>query len=275
MTNTVTRYLVALIAVPVMLYVLMVLPSPVFALMVSSIMLMVLFEWFLLIDGLKLTAPRTLGMTMGAVQLAGVYAYAVSGEGLFLFFTTLLVILGLNSYGLINLTSDIKQRSVGNGMMLMAIMMCSWGGGSLILLRELNLDPDGRYWVLLLLAVVWLGDTGAMHFGKLLGRHKLAPVISPKKTVEGLIAGIVCGLAGGFGVYFIFEMPVPYWHILIIAPLLVILAHIGDLTASMTKRAARVKDSSRMIPGHGGYLDRFDNMLLSTPFLYLYIKLIV
>jgi len=275
MTNIVKRYLVAVIAVPVMIYVLMVLPSWVFALMVSAIMLMVLLEWLQLINGLKLTAPMTLGMTLGAVQLAGVFAYSNSDEGFFLFFTTLLILLGLNSYGLINLNSDIKQRSIGNGIVLMAIMMCSMGGGSLILLRDVDMEPDGRFWVLMLLAIVWLGDTGAMHFGKIFGRHKLAPVVSPKKTVEGLIAGALTGLAGGSAVYFIFDFPVPYWHILIMAPLLVVLAHIGDLTASMTKRAARVKDSSRMIPGHGGYLDRFDNVLLSTPFLYIYIKLVL
>jgi len=274
MTNIVTRYLVAVIAVPVMIYVLIKLPSWVFALMVSGIMLMVLFEWLQLINGLKLTAPMTLGMTLGAVQLAGVYAFSVSNEGFVLFFTNLLVLLGLNSFGLINLSSDIKQRSVGNGIVLMAIMMCSLGGGSLMLLREVNFQPDGRFWVLMLLAVVWIGDAGAMHFGKMLGRHKLAPVISPKKTVEGLIAGAITGTLAGSAVYYLFDYSVPFWHILLLGPLLVILAHIGDLTASMTKRAARVKDSSHLIPGHGGYLDRFDNILLSAPFLYVYIKLI-
>lgn len=275
MTNTMTRYLIAGTAIPLMISVLMWLPPWVFHLMISALMLMVLLEWLQLINGLKQAAPMTLGMTMGFVQLAGIYAYAVKDDGTVLFLTTMLVVIGINSYGLVNLSHDIKQRSTGNGTMFMAIIMCCWGGGSLILIRESGVIPDGRYWVLLLLAITWMGDAGAMHFGRWLGKHKLAPVISPKKTVEGLISGVISGLAAGFAVYFAFDFPMPWWHILILAPGIVGLAHVGDLTASMVKRAARVKDSSKRIPGHGGYLDRFDNVLLSAPFVYLYIQYFV
>ena len=275
MTNTMKRYLVAGIAIPVMIYVLMFLPSWVFHIMVTALMMMVLLEWLQLINGLKQAAPMILGMTMGVVQLIGIYAYAVSSDGKYLFLTTMLVVIGINGYGLINLAHDIKQRSTGNGTMLMAILVCGWGGGSMILLRELSFQPDGRFWVILLLAITWLGDTGAMHFGRWIGKHKLAPIISPKKTIEGLIAAVLCGLAGGFGAYFACGFTMPWWHILIIAPVIVVLAHVGDLTASMVKRAARVKDSSKRIPGHGGYLDRFDNVLLSAPFLYLYSQYLI
>lgn len=275
MQNTLIRYLVALLAVPAILYVLIALPPWSFHILVSAIMMMVLVEWLQLIGGLKLASPLILGLTLGAVQLTGVYTFAVSQDGKVLYFTTMLVILGLSAYSLVNQAFDIKQRSTGNGSMLMAIMMSTWGGGSLILLREIEAIPDGRFWILMLFAIAWLGDTGAMHFGKLLGKHKLSPVISPKKTIEGLIAGILTGTAAGFAVYYGFDFNMPFWHLFIIGPLVVCFAHIGDLTASMTKRAARVKDSSKLIPGHGGYLDRFDNLLLSTPFIYLYIQYIL
>ncbi|HPQ41080.1 MAG TPA: phosphatidate cytidylyltransferase [bacterium] len=275
MNNLVTRYLVAGVAIPAILALLMLAESWIFDVFVALLMMMVLFEWLQLIRSLKLAVPRILGMSMGAVQLGGIYAFAITGNGMFLLFTTMLTVLGINAYSLLNLEYDIKQRSLGNGTMLMAIILVCWGGGSLILLRELLISPGGQYWILFLFAAAWAGDAGAMHLGRWFGKHRLAPVISPKKTVEGLIGGVLCALMAGAAVFHFCTFPYPFWHVLILAPLIVGLSHIGDLSASMVKRTARVKDSGRMIPGHGGYLDRFDNMLLTAPFLYLYILLVL
>ncbi|MBN1295154.1 phosphatidate cytidylyltransferase [bacterium] len=275
MSNILTRYIVALIAIPTILYILFCAPSWVFNLLMALIMMLVLLEWLHLIQGLKLAAPLTLGMTMGAVLLTGITVFAVTGNGLFLFFTSILAVLGLNLFGLLNQAFDIKQRALGNAAMLMAVMMTAWGGGSIILIRESETIPDSRYWILLLFTMVWSGDTGAMHLGRRFGRHKLAPVISPKKTVEGLVGAVTCATITSAAVFHLFHFPYPLWHVLIIAPITVALAHTGDLTASMIKRAAQVKDSGHLIPGHGGYLDRFDALLLSSPFVYLYIQLVL
>jgi phosphatidate cytidylyltransferase len=276
MKNMLARYSVAIIAIPAILIILMTAPSWVFNLIVTVIMLATLYEWIKLFRALKLAAPMFLSMTMGFAMLAGIWAYAVSDDGFFLVASVMPVILGIAFFGLTNLHHDIKQKTLGNGAVLMALFLCAWGGGSLILVREFShANLDGRHWILLLFALAWSGDAGAMHIGKLIGRHKMTPIISPQKTVEGIIGGIVVATASGYAMHHYFELGVPLWHIFILAPLTVVLAHIGDLTASMAKRAAGVKDSGRIIPGHGGFLDRFDNLLLTAPLMYLYVQIFV
>ncbi len=142
-------------------------------------------------------------------------------------FSNILVLTGISIYGLINLHNDIKQKTLGNNSIIMALLMCCWGGGSLILIRELDTIPDGRVWILLLFAMVWCGDAGAMHVGKLLGRHKLTPIISPKKTVEGLIGGIIIATAAAWIVHHYLKLPIPLWHLWLLAPATVLLAHVG------------------------------------------------
>jgi len=269
------RYAVAVITVPGILAILFWADPWVFDLFIGLVMLLALLEWLQLIHSLKIAVPRILGMTLGAVNLGGIYAYAMTDQSVFLLFVLMLTLLGINTYGLMYLEFDIKQRSLGNGAMLMAITLVCWGGGALILLRELTVAPGGTFWILFLFATAWVGDAGAMHLGRWLGRHKLAPVISPKKTVEGLVGGVLCAAAAGITVFYFCRFPYPIHHALILTPAIVGLSHIGDLTASMVKRTARVKDSGKLIPGHGGILDRFDNMLLTAPFLYLYILFIL
>ncbi len=276
MKNMLTRYLVAILAIPLILAALMLAPSWVFNTFVTFAMMATLFEWMKLFRGLKIAAPIFLSMTMGLALLAGIWAYSVSDNGFFLFASVMPVMLGLTCFGLMNLHHDIKQKTLGNGAVLLALFLCAWGGGSLILLRELpQVNPDGRYWIILLFALAWSGDAGAMHVGKIIGRHKLTPIISPKKTIEGLIGGIVVSAIAGFVMHRYLPFTMPLWHVFILAPLTVVMAHIGDLTASMAKRAAGVKDSGRMIPGHGGFLDRFDNLLLTAPLIYLYIRIFI
>lgn len=272
MKNLMLRYAVAVIAIPLILLLLMAAPSWVFNLFAAAVMLAALYEWLSLIQTQKIAAPRFLGMATGLVMLCGIWGFALSDDGLYLYITAILILTGISVFGLTNLNHDIKQKAMGNGSVVMAIMICCWGGGSLILIREMQYIPDGRFWIILLFAMVWSGDAGAMHFGKLLGRHKLTPIISPRKTIEGLIGGIIVATVAGFLVRHYLHLPIPIWHMILLAPISVLLAHLGDLTGSMAKRVAGVKDSGHMIPGHGGYLDRFDNLMFSAPFLYLYIR---
>jgi phosphatidate cytidylyltransferase len=132
-------------------------------------------------------------------------------------------------------------------------------------------DITGLHWTLVLLFVIWAGDTVALAVGKTLGRSPFAPVLSPKKTKEGAIAGLLAGVAIGAAMQHFLFSDLPLRHVLIAAVLLGIFGQLGDLAESMLKRAAEIKDSSQLIPGHGGVLDRMDSLLFALPVLYFYL----
>jgi phosphatidate cytidylyltransferase len=133
--------------------------------------------------------------------------------------------------------------------------------------------PSGGDSLLFLLAVLWIGDTAAMWIGSTIGRHKLAPAISPNKTVEGFIGGLLGALATGVLMIFWKFAGVPWYHTLLIALGCSFFGQIGDLVESVWKRSLGIKDSSPIIPGHGGVLDRFDSLLFAAPYMYLYFRL--
>jgi phosphatidate cytidylyltransferase len=132
---------------------------------------------------------------------------------------------------------------------------------SLYLLRVA--DP---WLVFLLMAIVWLGDTAAYYVGSRYGRHKMAPVISPKKSWEGATASFAVALLSA-GVWCWFRLGRLDPGILAVSAVTAVAAQIGDLVESMIKRGAGVKDSGSVLPGHGGLLDRMDAMLFAAPVL--------
>ena len=132
----------------------------------------------------------------------------------------------------------------------------------------------GLEWTLLVLAVTWVGDTAALLGGKKFGRTKFAPRLSPSKTNEGALAGLLAGtLAAVLLHYFVF-VDLPLKHLIPAALLIGLFGQLGDLAESMLKRAAEVKESGDLIPGHGGVLDRIDSLLFAFPVLCLYLQLV-
>ena len=131
-------------------------------------------------------------------------------------------------------------------------------------------SADGMRWLLLLLCIVFSGDTAALYTGTLLGRHKLAPKVSPGKTVEGSIGGLTVGLLVGLLAKHLL-LPSLAWGAATGFCLLVgVAAQLGDLFESALKRASGVKDSGSILPGHGGVLDRIDALLFAAPVAYLF-----
>ena len=172
-----------------------------------------------------------------------------------------------------------SRRSVDDALpssaiAVMATLYVGMLGGSLIRLRN-DFSPNiGPKLVFFLLLVVWLGDAGAYYIGKQFGRHPLSPRISPKKTVEGGIGGIATAILTAVVIHFTFFREFPLVHAIVAGIVLSIAGVIGDLAESMWKRSAAVKDSGTLIPGHGGFLDRFDSIFFTTPILYVYWVLI-
>lgn len=151
-----------------------------------------------------------------------------------------------------------------------------------ILLRQLNQDTlglltitmnSGLGFMLLLFCTILMTDVGGFVFGSKFGKTPLAPVVSPKKTVEGAVGGTILAIAAAMLIGWIIHIE---WYQSLIAGLLItIFAQIGDLAESLIKRDAGVKDSGNSLPGHGGFLDRADSYLFSTPVAYFYFNYFV
>lgn len=124
-------------------------------------------------------------------------------------------------------------------------------------------------------AMVMMTDTGAYYTGRSIGRHKLAPRISPGKTIEGAIGGFITAIITGPICKLIFFPEIPVWHAVLLGAGIGIVGQIGDLAESMLKRGAGVKDSGTLLPGHGGMLDRVDSILFCAPLLYYYARLFI
>jgi phosphatidate cytidylyltransferase len=135
----------------------------------------------------------------------------------------------------------------------------------MLLLRR---PEDGAYWVLTFVTTVALIDSAGYLFGRVFGKHKLAPGVSPKKTWEGLLASIVFGSATAISLT-IFLLQGPWWVGLILAASIILAAVFGDLAESLIKRDLGVKDMSKLLPGHGGMMDRLDSMLPASLMTYL------
>jgi phosphatidate cytidylyltransferase len=130
--------------------------------------------------------------------------------------------------------------------------------------------PEGPLWVFVALAVTFGNDTGAYFTGRTLGRHKLYPAISPNKTVEGGVGGMVAGVGILLLGHFTVARTLTIADCLLVAIPAGIVGPIGDLIESMLKRASGVKDSGRLLPGHGGMLDRIDALLFVSAWVYVY-----
>ncbi len=143
----------------------------------------------------------------------------------------------------------------------------------LIFIKQLE---GGTWWIIWLLIVIFANDTGAFYSGTFFGKKKLAPNISPNKTVEGSIGGVTASMAIGFIFCYLFFGNFPLAFLTIPgAFLLAVSGQIGDLFESAMKRASSIKDSGSILPGHGGMLDRIDGLLLAIPVLYVYLVFIL
>ena len=200
--------------------------------------------------------------------------------GAILYYVSLL--LGFESYGLMTVLVSLilimfvyvftypkynahQIMSAFFGVVYVAVML------SFILLTR-NL-PDGKFIVWLIFLCSWGCDTCAYCVGMLIGKHKMAPVLSPKKSVEGGIGGVVG--AGLLGVIYAAAIQGPMVEYAVICGIGALISMVGDLAASAIKRKQGIKDYGKLIPGHGGILDRFDSVIFTAPVIYYLAKIIL
>jgi len=152
------------------------------------------------------------------------------------------------------------------------VVYIGWLGSHLVFLRHLD---NGRDWVYLAVFAAFANDTSAYFVGRALGRTKLVPRISPGKTVEGSLGGILFGALGLVLLNYALGLRIDVWPLIPLAVLVPIAAQLGDLAESLIKRGAGVKDASVLLPGHGGVLDRLDSVLFVVPAVYYYARFVI
>jgi phosphatidate cytidylyltransferase len=131
----------------------------------------------------------------------------------------------------------------------------------------------GEWWAMFCFLIVWGTDTGGYVIGTLFGRHKIAPATSPHKSYEGAVGGVVVSLAVGAAFWYFFNLA-PLWAVLTVSLIASFFAQMGDMFESALKRTASIKDSGDLIPGHGGFLDRFDSFLFAVPVIFICLHLL-
>ena len=167
--------------------------------------------------------------------------------------------------------APLEQSLRDGAMTLFGVLYLGLTLGPLAMTRML---PQGEWLIFFLLLVTWASDTGAYYVGTLYGRHRLAPTISPKKSYEGLVGGLIATVISAYIIRWWFLPGLSELDCLALGILLTITGLWGDLTESAMKRSVGMKDSGGILPGHGGMLDRLDSLLFTAPAFYYYVTMV-
>ncbi len=278
MSNLTQRILTAIVGVPILLLVFYY-GGIYFLGFILLIVAMGSYEFFRLVDTKNIDNKKIIGILFCIILPVGAYF----GYLYFIFLFTLVSILTL----FISLRKqDLSKTLIGAGTKFLGIVYIGWFLSHAVLIRnisnssfpylddtDINITDIGFYWIVFVVACTFLNDTGAYFFGKYKGKTKLAPRISPGKTVEGTVAGVVMACICSLFVNLIFKGPIDYGWAVLMGLIVGVVAVVGDLVESMFKRSVSIKDTGGLLPGHGGVLDRFDSLILVFPVMYYLILL--
>jgi phosphatidate cytidylyltransferase len=261
------RLLTALIATPLALAALFKLPSPWFLAFVALFIEVAVWEYLAIVRSRAPRAPLSVLLLLVPLSAVALSISMIERTGSFiaeqhLMAAAVLLAVGIGSLVLLSRT-PLEEAIPALGILCFGV---PYFAAPIAALQHLQrADP---WLVFLLMAIVWLGDTGAYYVGRRLGRHKMAPVVSPNKTWEGAAAGFVVSLISAV-VWSLCRLDRLDPGLLGVAALTAAAAQVGDLMESLIKRSAGVKDSGHVLPGHGGVLDRMDAMLFAAPVMLL------
>jgi len=257
------RLITAAVALPILAWVVVWGHEAGFAILVSIVATLALFEYYDLLLPEETFVAKGVGGLCGLALLGGFYfheAKAVLAILVAAFFVLSVFYLFRPSSASWTVERLSKQ--------ILGLVYIPFFLGHAILIRN---EQEGLSWVVMLITVVIAADSGAYYVGKNLGRRKLCPRISPGKTVEGSVGGLIAAVLVG-GVVKVAAFSHLSWLSCIgLAAIVAVMSQIGDLVESVLKRSVDAKDSGRLLPGHGGVLDRIDGLLFALPALY-YLK---
>lgn len=261
-----TRIITSIVGLAILIAIVSVGNLLVFWAVVSSVIVLGLLEFYHIAAARELPVYTLPGVLLGwMVSLTPLFSKSFE-ETRLTDFTFSLVVLSLMLYALFAKRS-LAECIPALAITLFGILYVAWLLNHLVFLRAL---PDGKRLVFYLLLVVWAGDTGAYYSGSFFGKHKLAPTISPKKTIEGAIGSFASSVLASGIAKWTFLPTLSAVDCVILGMILSFIAQCGDLCESLLKRGANVKDSGAILPGHGGMLDRLDGVMFAAPVLYYY-----
>jgi len=269
--NLLIRVTIAVVFVPLFLLVSYV-GGISFFLYVELLIFLGIREYIVMIESRGHNIHRKSSMTFALGYGALFYIFPGNAENLAMVFTFTLTLFLLIQW-LFSGREDSSLEAVG--FSVVGVLYVGFFFSHQILLREVNThlsggDILGWYYLLFPYLIVWTSDTAAYFIGKFIGRHRLAPLISPGKSIEGAIAGLVFSVAVALAYQSFIPEYLSLRDALILGFIVAIVCQIGDMIESRIKRETGVKDSSSFIPGHGGILDRYDGLLVAVPVVYYY-----
>lgn len=225
-----------------------------------------LWEYFNLTQKGVSSLTRILGILIGGGATFLLIFWAKTPDHFLTIFASILILTFVIHFkGSANFEDRIQKMVFFYfGIMYTSLLFSYWGW--------MRLLPQWHFWVFLMLGSTVAADVGGYVVGKSLGKHRLAPLLSPGKTLEGLIGGFIFATGAAFIVRYFFRPDFPLLHLLSVSSSISLLGPIGDLSESLIKRGVHVKDSGNLIPGHGGLLDRVDALLFTGPLVYFLAK---
>lgn len=274
-----TRLLTAAVALPILIASIILplwYPETVWIFVAVAVLALAagMFEFFSLTKKLELKADASVAY-IGATALVVAFIFDAPAKAPdLLILTVALFVAAVLVTQAFRFQKDFSKMLAGIGVSLLGVFYIAFLGGFLIATRVgFEGTPDLSTKLLLFFLVVLFGsDSGAYFSGRALGKHKLAPAISPGKTVEGLIGGLIA--AAGFAALctWLFFPELPFQFSIPLAVVMAAVGVLGDLAESAMKRGSNTKDAANILPGHGGLLDRLDSLLLNAPILYYFAR---
>lgn len=261
-----TRVITSIVGAAILLAVIGLGNLPLFGIVIVAASVIGLQEFYSFVEARKLAVYKLPGLLLGGLLSLNCLLVIAFEKTDLTDFTVTLILLSLLLYTLLT-KRPLVESIPALATTFFGIFYVNWLFGHMTFLRGL---PHGKQLIFYLLLVVWSGDTGAYYFGKAFGKHKLAPVISPKKTIEGALGGTAASLIASCLAKLTFLPHLSYVDCVVLGISMAVIAQLGDLCESLLKRSADVKDSGTIIPGHGGILDRMDGVMFAAPVLYYY-----